>query len=207
MSSAEAFFTPVNIIVILQKTCYNYVIPDRTKGPGLFKALRSKLSNPHTRKNPQERTPYDRTKRGIVMIVHTHAFVWWTVDKIRTRLHQTIEPIAAKHGVAIAAEADRALEYCLHDHNLVLVTYELVDNDAEVGPMLKELNVALYEILRKPGKGLEGFEGHPKLLNAEAILDVPPNLGFDPVRALGVGLVMMAQDNADRQQNEQPVQS
>ncbi len=207
MSSAEAFFTPVNIIVILQKTCYNYVIPDRTKGPGLFKALRSKLSNPHTRKNPQERTPYDRTKRGIVMIVHTHAFAWWTIDKIRDRLHQTIALIAAKHGVAIAAEADRALEYCLHDHNLVLVTYELVDNDAEVGPMLKELNAALYEILRKPGKGLEGFEGHPKLLNVEAILDVPPNMGFDPVRIVGVGLMMVARDNAERQHNERAVQS
>lgn len=161
-----------------------------------------------TPKQKQERTPYDRTKRGIVMLVHTHAFAPWTINKIRTRLHETIAPIAIRHGIVVAAEADRPLESCTHDHNLVIITYEIVDDaGSDVEVMLKELNTALYDILRKPGKGLQGIEGYPKLRNLEAILDEPPNLGFDPVRALGVGLVMMAQDNADRQQNEQPVQS
>ena len=161
------------------------------------------MSKSRIPKKDQERTPYDRTKRGIVMDMHTRAFAPWSVGKIRARLHEAMAMTADRHGISVSAEVDRASELgpC-GNHYDVIVTYAIDDNTVEVDAMLKDLNDVLYDILRKPDKGLEG-----KLLNAKAFLDEPIVHRFDPLDALVIGLVLIAHENADRGGETHSVQS
>lgn len=102
----------------------------------------------HTKKNDQEVIRYDKTKRGIVLVIHTEFIMWWKIDAVRAKLHSIMQETAPRYGIGVKPEPDYPVMTGLcGDHDNVVVSYALDDNDADIGQLLDALKVKLYDYL------------------------------------------------------------